>query len=367
MSVDISSLPNHVLTVTLVVSMLLGFALQRTQFCSMGAISDIFIMQSWFRMRQWLLALAVTIFGTAVLFYGSWIDIHQTIYNSSKVLWLSHLVGGTLFGVGMAIASGCGARNLIRLGTGNLKSLVVLIVMGLFAQMTLRGVFGTIRVSTVDRMQMNLSTPQDLASILHTWIAIDTPLLFLMIASFLSLLLLIFVLKDQRFRSHQASWISVVVGISMVCFWWISGFLGFVPEDPNTLEPLFMTTNSAKMESASLVAPLAYLLDYLTLFSDSSKKLSFGIVLALGMCLGSFLSALQQGHLKLLGFSSAKDTLNHLIGGALMGIGGVTALGCTFGQGLSAMSTLAISSFITVSGFVIGVYLGLRYLERNAS
>ena len=367
MSFELEHLQYLVLITTLLLAIVLGFALQRTQFCSMGAISDIFVMQSWFRMRQWLLALGVMLLGTGILYWGGWIDIHQTIYNSPKVLWLSHLIGGILFGTGMSIASGCGARNLIRLGTGNIKSLVVLMVMGLFAQMTLRGIFGTIRVNSVDLAQLNLSTPQDLASMLHTWVAIDTPLLFLILASILATSLFIFAFKDKDFRRMQSWWISVLVGLSMVGFWWISGHLGFVPEDPNTLEPLFMTTNSGKMESASLVAPIAYLLDYLTLFSDSSKPMSFGIMLALGLCLGSFLSAWQQGKLRLMGFSSAKDTMHHLLGGALMGIGGITALGCTFGQGLSAMSTLALSSFITVLGFVIGVYLGLQYLERNST
>jgi uncharacterized membrane protein YedE/YeeE len=367
MSIDLEHLKSLVLITTLLLAIGLGFALQRTQFCSMGAISDIFVMQSWLRMRQWLFALAVMLLGTSILYYGSWIDIHQTIYNSSKVLWLSHLVGGVLFGVGMSIASGCGARNLIRLGTGNIKSLVVLIVMGLFAQMTLRGIFGTIRVNSVDLVQIHLSTAQDLASILQAWVAIDTPLLFLIMASCIAVCLCFFSFKDPYFRRFQIWWISVVVGVSMVGFWWISGYLGFVPEDPNTLEPLFIATNSGKMESASLVAPMAYLLDYLTLFSDSSKRMSFGIILGIGLCLGSFLSAWQQGTLRLTGFGNATDLLHHLLGGALMGIGGVTALGCTFGQGLSAMSTLAISSFITVTGFVLGVYLGLRYLERSST
>ena len=304
MSFELEHLQYLVLITTLLLAIVLGFALQRTQFCSMGAISDIFVMQSWFRMRQWLLALGVMLLGTGILYWGGWIDIHQTIYNSPKVLWLSHLIGGILFGTGMSIASGCGARNLIRLGTGNIKSLVVLMVMGLFAQMTLRGIFGTIRVNSVDLAQLNLSTPQDLASMLHTWVAIDTPLLFLILASILATSLFIFAFKDKDFRRMQSWWISVLVGLSMV---------------------------------------------------------------ALGLCLGSFLSAWQQGKLRLMGFSSAKDTMHHLLGGALMGIGGITALGCTFGQGLSAMSTLALSSFITVLGFVIGVYLGLQYLERNST
>jgi uncharacterized membrane protein YedE/YeeE len=112
---------------------------------------------------------------------------------------------------------------------------------------------------------------------------------------------------------------------------------------------------------------MAYWLDYLTLFSDTSKTISFAMIISAGIALGSCASAILKREWRLQGFSSAQDTMNHIIGGALMGVGGVTALGCTFGQGLSGMSTLALSSFITVAGFVIGVSLGLRYLERSAN
>jgi len=349
-----------------VLASILGFAMQRTQFCSMGAISDVFVMESWTRARQWCVALAIAVFGTSLLYLGGWIDIHQTIYTNSKLLWLSHIVGGVLFGIGMAIASGCGAKNLVRCGAGSLKSLVVLMVMGLFAQMTLRGVFGVLRVNSVDSIYIQLPTHQDLGSLLGQLLPFSVPVLSLIISILFAGALLTFAFKDRLFREEGQWWVSIFVGVVIVSFWFVSGHLGFVPEDPNTLEPLFVATNSGRMESISLVAPMAYLLDYLTLFSDTSKTLSFAMVIALGIVIGSAISALQKGQWRLQGFSNTADTLNHLIGGALMGIGGVTALGCTFGQGLSGMSTLALSSFITVAGMILGVFLGLRYLERSA-
>jgi hypothetical protein len=364
--VDLIQLKLIVLVSAFLLACILGFAMQRTQFCSMGAISDVFVMESWNRARQWCVALAIAVVGTSLLYVAGWIDIHQTIYTNSKLLWLSHIVGGILFGIGMAIASGCGAKNLVRCGAGSLKSLVVLVVMGLFAQMTLRGVFGVLRVNTVDSIFIQLPTNQDLASLLHQILPLQIPVLSLVISLLLGLALLAFAFKDRQFREHGEWWVSLVVGLVIVGFWYVSGHLGFVPEDPNTLEPLFVATNSGRMESVSLVAPMAYLLDYLTLFSDTSKTLSFAIVIALGIIIGSAISALQKGQWRLQGFSNTSDTLNHLIGAALMGIGGVTALGCTFGQGLSGMSTLALSSFITVAGMILGVFLGLRYLERSS-
>ena len=364
--IDLTQLKLIVLLSAFLLASILGFAMQRTQFCSMGAISDVFVMQSWNRARQWCVALAIAVIGTSVLYLAGWVDIHQTIYTNSKLLWLSHIVGGILFGIGMSIASGCGAKNLVRCGAGSLKSLVVLIVMGLFAQMTLRGIFGVLRVNTVDSIFIQLPTHQDLASLVSQVLPIQIPVLSLIISLFFGLALIIFAFKDSQFLQHGEWWVSILVGLVILGFWFISGHLGFVPEDPNTLEPLFVATNSGRMESASLVAPMAYLLDYLTLYSDTSKTLSFAMVIALGIVAGSALSAIQKGQWRLQGFSNTADTLNHMIGGALMGIGGVTALGCTFGQGLSGMSTLALSSFITVAGMILGVFLGLRYLERSA-
>jgi hypothetical protein len=364
--IEVTQLKLIILVSTFLLACILGFAMQRTQFCSMGAISDVFVMGSWNRARQWCVALAIAVVGTSLLYVAGWIDIHQTIYTNSKLLWLSHIIGGVLFGMGMSIASGCGAKNLVRCGAGSLKSLVVLLVMGLFAQMTLRGIFGVLRVNNVDSIFIQLPTHQDLASLLNQVLPLQIPVISVMISLLFGLALITFAFKDSQFRQNGDWWVSIVVGFVILGFWFISGYLGFVAEDPNTLEPLFVATNSGRMESASLVAPMAYLLDYLTLYSDTSKTLSFAMVIALGIVVGSAVSAIQKGQWRLQGFSNTADTLNHLIGGALMGIGGVTALGCTFGQGLSGMSTLALSSFITVAGMIIGVFLGLRYLERSA-
>lgn len=365
--VELSSLKQLVLVSAFALACVLGFGMQRSQFCSLGAISDVFVMQSWSRARQWCIAVAVAMIGTHFLYAGAWIDIHQSFYTGSKLLWLSHLVGGIMFGVGMSIASGCGARNLVRLGGGSLKSLVVLLVMGVFAQMTLRGVFGVVRVNTVDQVFIELQTKQDLASLIGTVVPVSTPSLALGLSLLVGFGLFLFALKDPEFRRHGQWWVGILVGLVVVGCWFVSGHLGFVPEDPNTLEPLFLATNSGRMESVSLVGPTAYLLDYLTLFSDTSKTMSIAIVLALGILIGSFASALQKGQWRLQGFSSASDTMHHLVGGALMGVGGITAMGCTFGQGLSGMSTLALSSLITVIGFIIGVWMGLQYLEKSAA
>jgi len=143
--------------------------------------------------------------------------------------------------------------------------------------------------------------------------------------------------------------------------WWVSGRMGFLPEHPVTLEESFLATNSRRMESLSFVAPVAYTMDWLILFSDTSRVLTLGIVTTLGVVLGSAVVALASGSFRWEGFAGTEDTANHVVGALLMGVGGVTAMGCTIGQGLSGVSTLALGSFLALGGILAGGVLGVRY------
>src|SRR5262249_11811080 len=133
---------------------------------TMGAVSDVVNMGDWNRMRMWLLAIAVAIAGASALQLAGWVDVSKSIYAVPRFTWLSYALGGLLFGVGMTLASGCGSRTLVRIGTGNLKSLVVAIVLGITAYMTLRGILGVVRVAAIDPVAATFSGPQDLPSLL---------------------------------------------------------------------------------------------------------------------------------------------------------------------------------------------------------
>src|SRR5688572_13130804 len=148
--VDTGTLATQVLWASFALAVAFGAIAQRTHFCTMGAVSDIVNMGDWSRMRMWVLAIGIAMIGTAVLAWAGWIDPARTIYTASRLNWLSALVGGALFGFGMVLASGCGSKTLVRIGAGNLKSLVVFVFLGLSAYMTLRGLFGVVRVNTVD-------------------------------------------------------------------------------------------------------------------------------------------------------------------------------------------------------------------------
>ncbi|MBT8543761.1 YeeE/YedE family protein [Polynucleobacter paneuropaeus] len=365
--VDISSLGKSVLWATFAITFALGMVMQKTGFCSMGAITDVFIIASWKRLRQWFLAIGVAILGFTFLSYLGLIDPLKTIYTGNKFLWLSTIVGSVLFGLGMVLASGCGSKTLVRIGGGNLKSVIVFMVLGLTAYMTLRGFLGVIRINTLDAVFITFATPQDLPSLLSDSLGIERARLHLVLGLIIGFAFIAFALVNKAFRTGENLFAGIAVGIAITAIWWVSGYLGYVAEDPNTLEEIFIASNSGKMESLSFVAPYAYTLDWLMFYSDVSKVLTIGIVAVVGMILGSASVAIATKSFRWESFRNSEDTANHLIGGVLMGFGGVTALGCTIGQGLSGVSTLALGSFLALPGFVLGAYLGLRYLQYRMS
>jgi uncharacterized membrane protein YedE/YeeE len=358
-------------TATLVAWLAFGLAVvfgavaNRVNFCTMGAVTDVIHIGDWRRMRMWILAMAVAIVGVALLDAARLVDFGKTIYTGPRVAWLSSLVGGFLFGFGMTLASGCGSKTLIRLGAGNLKSLVVLIVLAISAYMTLKGLFAVWRVSALDIVRFDTAAigaaHSDLASIVAAMVGghalVRTALPLLVAAA-----LVVFALASRDFRASPAMIAGgIVIGTVIVGGWFVSGHLGYVAEDPRTLEEAFVGTNSGRAESFSFVAPNAYLLELLMLWSDQSRLVTFGVAGVLGMLVGSAAMALATRTFRWEGFASTEDLVNHIAGGVLMGFGGVTALGCTIGQGLSGISTLALGSVLALLAIVAGCAAALKY------
>jgi uncharacterized protein len=360
-SPDLAAIHQQVLWASLALSFVLGLVAQRSHFCTMGALSDIANIGDWARMRMWVAAMAVAALGFGVMSWWGWVDASKSLYGGSRWLWLSALTGGWLFGFGMVLASGCGLKTLVRVGGGNLKSLVVFLVMGLAAYATLRGITGVLRAETVDRVALALPAGQDLPSLMALWGGLSrmqwAGLLGLVVAT----VLMLWVWASPQGRDPGVWGNGAVVGTLVVLAWWVSGRLGYVPEDPNTLEEAFLATNSKRLEALSFVAPMAYSLDWLLFFSDSARVLTLGVVSVAGVVLGSAVSALTSGSFRWEAFRGVDDLASHLIGALLMGAGGVTAMGCTVGQGLSGVSTLSLGSFTALFGIMVGAWIALRW------
>ena len=316
----------------------------------MGAVSDWVNMGDLGRMRMWLLAIAVALLGSSALHLAGVIDLGKSIYPGPNFTWLSYIVGGFLFGVGMTLGSGCGSKTLIRIGHGSLKSLVVYVFLGIAAYMTLRGILGAFRVEVLEKANLTLAQGQDLPSLL-SFIPFSRAALAILVGG----ALVAFVYADKEFRSaFDYTLGGVVTGLVVVGGWYVSGHIGHLAEDPNTLQEAFVRTNTGRMESFSFVSPLAYTLEYLMFWTDKSKVITYGIASAAGVIAGSAAYALATRTFRWEGFRDAEDTAAHVIGGLLMGFGGITALGCTIGQAITGFSTLALGSIITFVCIVAG-------------
>jgi uncharacterized protein len=367
---QVQTLTTQVLWAAFALALVFGAIAQRTHFCKMGALTDIVTMGDWSRMRMWALAAGVAVLGFNAMVALGWVQAGNSLYASPRLIVLSNALGGLMFGFGMVLASGCGSKTLVRVGGGNLKSLVVFIVLGLSAFATLKGLTGVWRTATVDRVTVALNTGQDLPSLLAHASGVPRTSWAALLGLLVGGGLLLWALARPEGRRGDVLLGGVGVGTVVAVMWWVSGRWGHVVEHPLTLQEAFVATNSQRMESLSFVSPLAYTIDWLILFSDASKVLTIGIVSTVGVVLGSAAMALATRNFRWEGFGGAQDTANHLLGATLMGVGGITALGCTIGQGLSGLSTLSLGSFVALAGILGGGVLALRWqiwrLQRAA-
>ena len=368
--VDMGALATQALWAAFALAVAFGAIAQRTHFCTMGAVADVVNIGDWSRMRMWALAIGVAILGFNTMVALGWVEAGKSIYAAPRLTWLSAALGGLVFGFGMVLASGCGSKTLVRIGGGNLKSVVVFVMLGIAAFATLKGITGVVRVATVDRVAIELAGGQALPSVAARAFGAAKPWAAHLLSVTIGGALIAWSLARREARSAEVLLGGLGIGAVIVGMWWVSGRLGHVAEDPNTLQEAFVATNSQRMESLSFVAPVAYTIDWLLFFSDKSKVLTIGIVSTAGVVVGSAIAALATRTFRWEGFANAEDTANHLVGGALMGVGGITALGCTVGQGLSGVSTLSIGSFIALAGILVGAVLALKYqvwrLDRGA-
>lgn len=334
-----------------------GGVAQRTAFCLAGALSDAMMLSDTRRLRMWLLAIAVAVLGTQLLEMGGLVALGTTVYRSPSLGWLGGIVGGLLFGFGMALTGGCLQRSLVRVGAGNLKSLIVVLVAGLFAYMTLRGLLAVPRLALVEAANLDLGrlglTSQGVPELLSAASGLYLPLMRLLVVALTVISLVAWCLQDEAFRSaprHIAG--GAVIGLLIPVGWVITGVIGSDEAKPQA------------PASFGFAAPLGESIVYLLTFPGAT--ITFGIAAAGGVLAGAFISSLSMRQFRLETFADPGETLRHLSGGALMGIGGVLALGCTIGQGMTGLSTLSLGSLIALAAMMTGGVLGLNYLEEGS-
>jgi uncharacterized membrane protein YedE/YeeE len=339
-----------------IIGTVFGFIVYRTNFCTMGSLSDLLSFGDYRRFRAWLLAAAVAIIGTQFFQYIGAVDLTASMYLRPTVSWVGNVLGGLLFGFGMVLAGGCVSRNLARLGGGDIGSLVVLIVTGLFAYMAIGGLIGPLRAAVVAFGEINLqpmgATDQSLGTIFAALSGLEAARASVLVSLIIVAAVLFYCLKDSQFRSSPPHLLAGIgIGLCVAFGWALTG-LAFDELADTPVQPISLT----------YVRPAGDAIEYLTRFTALGLP-GFGVVTVFGAIGGSFLAAVSMKRFRFTTFSDASDALRNLGGASLMGIGGVMALGCTVGQAITGSSTLAVGSFITFFFIVVGGIGGVKYME----
>jgi hypothetical protein len=329
-----------------------GAIANKTSFCAMGAVSDWVHMGDKNRLRAWSLAMGVAVLGSQILQAATSIELNDSIYLTANFNWLGHVLGGLLFGIGMTLGSGCGQRTLVRVGNGNLKSLVVLLVLAVVAYMTLRGLIAPFRIGVIEAINVDLARygldDQGITGMVALAAGIEpSSNVRWTVIGVVGVGLIVFALASRSFRQSFDNMLAgFSVGAIVVSGWYVTGIAGF-----DDFEPV-------RLQSYSFVAPVAENLLYLMTYTGST--IGFAVASVFGIATGSFLYAVATKGFRIETFTSRNDMIAHLVGGALMGFGGVIALGCTVGQGLTGLSTLALGSVITLACIVFSSALTMK-------
>jgi uncharacterized membrane protein YedE/YeeE len=339
----------------LLIGFLFGLAVYRTNYCAMGSLSDIHNFGDYRRFRAWVLAAATALVGASLLEGLGVVDLGRSMYLAPTLNWAGHLAGGLIFGVGMVLAGGCPSRNLARAGGGDLRALLTLVVLGLVAFMTIGGVLAPARAALEGATSVRLGTApsQGLGALLGAHAGLAPGLAKTAVAALIAAGALAYCFADGKFRKsavHVAS--GLAVGLLVVLGWALTG-LAYDEMAARPTPPISLT----------YIRPVGDTLQWLALYTATPMP-GFGVTSVLGALAGACAAAAGMGRFRLTTFADAGDTVRNLLGAALMGVGGVMALGCTVGQAVTGVSTLALGSFLTFATIVAGGFLGLRLLER---
>ena len=370
---------------TFILSVILGAVVNKTNFCTMGAVSDMVNMSDYGRFRAWLLAIAVATIGVSVFEYLGLVNATEAFppYRGTQLIYIENILGGILFGIGMTFASGCGNKTLIRIGGGNIKSILVFAVIALIAYyMTTpfpnsdKTLYSVLFYDWINPLAVSLNSNQDLGAITGRLLSSDkTNTLRLIAGLVVAFGMLFYVFKAADFRSSKDNIMSgIIIGLVIITAWYTSSNVSIISDDtPYSLSEYYAewdmlaeddegkpaTGRALNAQSFTFINPIGQTYGYVKDGFDSAL-LTFGLISVFGVILGSLLWSVISKSFRIEWFVDFKDFFNHFIGAILMGFGGVLALGCTIGQGITGMSTLALGSILTFVSIIFGSAMTMK-------
>jgi uncharacterized membrane protein YedE/YeeE len=364
-----------------IIALVMGAVVNKTNFCTMGAVSDFVNMGDTGRLRAWLLAMAVAILGVTLLEYAGLLNLSGSFppYRNSNIVLAENILGGLMFGVGMTLASGCGNKCLVRIGGGNIKSIIVFLIVGVLAYFMInpfpgsdKTIYSVLFYGWTSPMSVDVLKPQDIGSLVG---GSEPSAMRLIVGVVVFLAMGHFIFKSKEFRSSADNMIGgAVVGLAVLAAWFVSGNV-IVDADGEILSlqqyynqwDMLADSDAGKPAAGAMLAtqsytfinPMGQALNYLGGGLDGSL-MTFGVVAVFGVVAGSLIWSLISRSFRIEWFSSASDVANHVIGAVLMGIGGTLAMGCTIGQAVTGISTLAVGSILTFGAIFLGSALTMK-------
>jgi len=364
-----------------IIALVMGALVNKTNFCTMGAVSDFVNMGDTGRLRAWLLAMAVAILGVTLLEYAGLLNLSGSFppYRNSNIVLAENILGGLMFGVGMTLASGCGNKCLVRIGGGNIKSIIVFLIVGVLAYFMInpfpgsdKTIYSVLFYGWTSPMSVDVLKPQDIGSLVG---GSEPSAMRLIVGVVVFLAMGHFIFKSKEFRSSADNMIGgAVVGLAVLAAWFVSGNV-IVDADGEILSlqqyynqwDMLADSDAGKPAAGAMLAtqsytfinPMGQALNYLAGGLDGSL-MTFGVVAVFGVVAGSLIWSLISRSFRIEWFSSASDVANHVIGAVLMGIGGTLAMGCTIGQAVTGISTLAVGSILTFGAIFLGSALTMK-------
>ena len=367
---------------TFILSVVLGAVVNKTNFCTMGAVSDMVNISDFGRFRAWLLAIAVATIGVSVFEYMELVDVSDTFppYRGNSLIYIENILGGFLFGIGMTFASGCGNKTLIRIGGGNIKSIMVFIIIAIIAYYMSnpfpdsdKTLYSALFYDWVNPLAISLDTKQDIGAMLGG--SDNTQPMRLVAGLVVASGMLFYIFKAADFRSNKDNILAgIAIGLIIVSAWYMSSNITVNAEDSHySLSDYYAewdmlaeddegkpaTGRTLSPQSFTFINPIGQSFGYMK-DNFNPALLTFGLVSVFGVIFGSLLWSLISKSFRVEWFVDFKDFLNHFLGAILMGFGGVLALGCTIGQGITGMSTLALGSILTFISIIFGSALTMK-------
>ena len=366
---------------TFIISVILGVVVNKTNFCTMGAVSDMVNIGDYGRFRAWLLAIATATLCVSILEYMGMVNVSDTFppYRGNQLIYAENILGGIIFGIGMTFASGCGNKSLIRIGGGNIKSIFVFATLGIVAYYMTnpfpnsdKTLYSLFFYDWLNPLAISLDTKQDLGALISNGDPTNTRLILGLIVT---ASLLFYVFKAADFRSNKDNILGgIIIGLAITAAWYTSSNIAVVADESNySLVEYYdewdmladddegkpAVARTLNPQSFTFVNPIGQAYGYVKDGFDSSL-ITFGLISVFGVVFGSFLWSLMSRSFRFEWFVDFKDFLNHIVGAIFMGLGATLALGCTVGQGITGLSTLALGSIITLVAIIFGSALTMK-------